>query len=222
VAGAPHGGTLVNLFVDSEEDKADLIAGCDTKLELTERQMCDVELLSIGGFSTLRGFMTEEVYDHVLDEMRLPEQQLWGLPVVLDVQDSSAYAEGEDVLLSYNGEDLAVLHVESIFSPDKAREAKAAFGTSELEHPGVAELATVRRGRFCQSAGVRARCFDCGIPVRRVFLVTPIERARGGGRRRSSAAPTWVVRSPHSSARRASTTTTRRRRSGRPYRRASP
>jgi len=101
-----------------------------------------VELLSIGGFSPLRGFMTEEVYDHVLDEMRLPEQQLWGLPVVLDVQDSSAYAEGEDVLLSYNGEDLAVLHVESIFSPDKAREAKAAFGTSELEHPGVAELAT--------------------------------------------------------------------------------
>ena len=28
VAGAPHGGTLVDLFVESEEDKADLIAGC--------------------------------------------------------------------------------------------------------------------------------------------------------------------------------------------------
>ena len=29
--------------------------------------MCDVELLSIGGFSPLRGFMTEETFEHVLD-----------------------------------------------------------------------------------------------------------------------------------------------------------
>eukprot|EP01048_Picozoa_sp_COSAG05_P022976 COSAG05_NODE_4795_length_1368_cov_1.492514_1_plen_133_part_00 len=93
--------------------QADLIAGCTKTIELTERQMCDVELLSIGGFSPLRGtiaprqsppifpisildaprksmghlsgmivllagFMTEETFTHVLDEMRLPEQQLWG------------------------------------------------------------------------------------------------------------------------------------------------
>ena len=138
--GGPHGGNLVNLFVEDSE-KASLIAGCEGRvIELTERQMCDVELLSTGGFSPLKGFMTEETFDHVLDEMRLPEQQLWGLPVVLDVGEDSGFA-GKDVLLRYGGEDLAVLHCDDCYIPDKVKEAKLSFGTSELEHPGVASLA---------------------------------------------------------------------------------
>ena len=129
-------GNLVNLYAD-ESEKASLVAGCDDRvIELTERQVRDVELICTGFFSPLRGFMTEDTFDHVLDEMR-SEQQLWGLPVVLDVAEQLDYA-GKDVLLRYN-EDLAVLHCEDVYKPDKVR--RKLFGTSELEHPGAASLA---------------------------------------------------------------------------------
>jgi sulfate adenylyltransferase len=152
--GGPHGGNLVNLLVDDSE-KAGLVAGCEGRVvELTERQACDVELISTGGFSPLRGFMTEETFDHVLEEMRLPEQQLWGMPVVLDVAEKLDYA-GKDVLLRYNGEDLAVLHCEDVYKPDKVKEAKLSFGTSELEHPGVASLA-LEYGEYYMGGGLSA------------------------------------------------------------------
>jgi sulfate adenylyltransferase len=35
---------------------------------------------------------------------------------------------------------LAVLHVEDVWTPDRAAEAEAAFGTTSREHPGVAAL----------------------------------------------------------------------------------
>ena len=131
----PHGGNLVDLFGD-ESEHAGLIAGCEGRvIELTERQACDLELLSTGGFSPLTGFMTQETYDHVIEEMRLPEQQLWGLPVVLDVASEDDAPAGSDVLLRYNGEDLAVMHVEDVYKPDKTVEAKASFGTSEVRLP---------------------------------------------------------------------------------------
>ena len=57
----PHGGELVNLMIVDEKEKARAIASCDRALELSDRNACDVELLSVGGFSPLRGFMNEDV-----------------------------------------------------------------------------------------------------------------------------------------------------------------
>ena len=142
--GAPHGGKLVDRYVKDVKKAADLLNACNTTLELNERQSCDVELLLNGGFSPLTGFMTREEYDHVLKDMRLPEQQLWALPVTLDVSESSNIKLGDKVKLTYKGEAVAVLEVTSRWSPDKTAEAAAVFGTTSLEHPGVYDLASSR------------------------------------------------------------------------------
>ena len=150
--GAPHGGELVNLLVkDDAEREAILARAADPSaksVSLDERQLCDVELLLNGAFTPLRGFMTEEEYDHVLEHSRLPEQQLWGMPVVLDVNDRSAYAAGDRVTLrGAGGEPVAELTVESVWEPNKAKEAQLVFGTTSVEHPGVASL-FAERGQF--------------------------------------------------------------------------
>lgn len=66
----PHGGKLVNLMVSNAEEKRSLEASCTHRVECSDRNACDVELLSVGGFSPLTGFMNKAVYDHVLKEMR--------------------------------------------------------------------------------------------------------------------------------------------------------
>jgi sulfate adenylyltransferase len=66
----PHGGKLVDLFVRDQKLQEQLIASSTHKKECTERNACDVELLSVGGFSPLTGFMNRDVYDSVVDNMR--------------------------------------------------------------------------------------------------------------------------------------------------------
>ena len=72
----PHGGELKNLMVDDAEERSRIVGGASTKVELNDRQSCDVELLINGGFSPLDGPMNEDVYNHVVDNMRLPESNV--------------------------------------------------------------------------------------------------------------------------------------------------
>src|SRR3990167_6209020 len=70
----PYGGILQNLLVDEpratqlKKDSQGFPA-----ITLTQRQLCDLELLMNGAFSPLRGFMTREMYESVLEKMRLPD-----------------------------------------------------------------------------------------------------------------------------------------------------
>ncbi len=66
----PHGGRLVDLMVRDSRLRADMAASATHKHECSERNACDVELLSVGGFSPLTGFMNRDVYDNVVDNMR--------------------------------------------------------------------------------------------------------------------------------------------------------
>merc|ERR1719157_20651 len=84
--------------------------------------------------------MDETAYNSVVSGMRLPGEELFGLPVVLDLHDVSGLKEGDKVLLRWEGEDVAVLEAESIFKPNKVVEAKECYGTSSLEHPTVHSL----------------------------------------------------------------------------------
>ena len=140
-AGMPHGGGLVDLLVaDAVGEK--LVAESVKTIELNERQACDVFCLISGAFSPLKGFMDEKTYKSVVTDMRLPEKQLFGMPVTLDVADTSGVKEGDKVLLTWKGEQVAVLEATSIYKPDKVLEAKEVYGTSSLEHPTVASIAT--------------------------------------------------------------------------------
>ena len=88
----PHGGSLVNLLLD--EDAAEALkeeSGGFASITLSQRQLCDLELLLNGAFSPLTGFMTRAQYDPVVESMSLPDGILWPLPIVLDVP--QAFAE---------------------------------------------------------------------------------------------------------------------------------
>eukprot|EP00931_Biecheleriopsis_adriatica_P036878 TRINITY_DN2118_c0_g1_i7.p1 TRINITY_DN2118_c0_g1~~TRINITY_DN2118_c0_g1_i7.p1 ORF type:complete len:430 (-),score=122.40 TRINITY_DN2118_c0_g1_i7:252-1541(-) len=137
-AGEPHGGVLKDGFVADASERKSLVSSASAKMELSERQACDVSLLINGGFSPLTGFMKQADYTSVVANMRLSTGELFGLPVVLDVADESF--QGKKVLLTYKGTDLAVLDAEEVYKADKVKEGKGSFGTTSTEHPSVAEL----------------------------------------------------------------------------------
>ncbi len=141
---APHGGSLVNLFASDADGAAHKEASRDwPSHDLTERQLCDLELLANGGFSPLTGFMAQADYDRVCSDMRLADGTLWPIPITLDVPEklASALAPGSRLALrDPEGVMLAVLDVENVWQPDRAAEAVAVFGTDNPEHPGVAHL----------------------------------------------------------------------------------
>jgi len=140
----PHGGELVNLVVDPDRAERMKKASQDwPSWDLTDRQVCDFELLANGGFSPLAGFLTEADYEPVVTGMRLANGSMWPIPVTLDV--SRAFADdleiGQGVALrDAEGTMLGALTVESIWEPDKAREAAEVFGTTDEAHPAVEYL----------------------------------------------------------------------------------
>ncbi len=139
---SPHGGTLVDLVV-SPERAAELRDQSRNwpSWDLAPRQFCDLELLGNGGFSPLRGFLGEEDYEAVCDEMRLADGTIWPVPVVLDVPEEKAAELGPGASLALRdaeGVMLAALHVSELYRPDLAHEVKRVYGTTDKAHPGVA------------------------------------------------------------------------------------
>ena len=164
---APYGGTLVDLMV-AEADRAAVKASATKTIECSDRNACDVELLCVGGFSPLRGFMHQEDYDSVVSGHRLAAGQLFGLPIVMDT-DRDDVAVGDKLLLTYNGQDLAVLDVEDKWEPDKVAEAKGCYGTTSIEHPAV-RMITMERKRFYLGGSLKGlalpeRVFPCKTPA---------------------------------------------------------
>lgn len=137
----PHGGTLKELYLgESAAEEEKLKAQEYPSWDLTERQLCDLELILNGAFSPLDGFQNREDYASVLDQMRLAGGLLWPIPVTLDV--TSQFAEqvstGQFIALrDREGVVIATMEVQDIWRPDKSAEAAAVFGTEDSEHPGV-------------------------------------------------------------------------------------
>ena len=140
----PHGGKLCELLLKGDAlEKATKEAINYPSITLTERQLCDVELLLSGGFSPLDGFMSKKDYDSVLNDMRLSDGTLWPMPITLDVdgETAGAHKAGDKIALRDNtGLLVAVLTVSDTWKPDKTNEAKKAFGTTDKKHPAVAYL----------------------------------------------------------------------------------
>jgi sulfate adenylyltransferase len=141
---APHGGTLVSPLVSATRAREIRKASRDwPSLDLTPRQLCDLELLLNGGFSPLSGFLGRADYERVVAEMRLADGTLWPIPVMLDVDDEMASRLGPGAFLALRdaeGVMLAALHVEDLWQADREHEAEEVFGTTSREHPGVSQL----------------------------------------------------------------------------------
>jgi len=160
----PHGGTLVDLF-DKSADKS----AVDMTVELTDRQACDVELLCNGGLSPLTGFMNEEAYNSVVNDMKLPDGLIFGLPIVMDTNDP-AITVGKKLLLSYKGCDMAIMTVDSRWTPDKPLECVKCYGTGTIEHPGVRMVAMERGKDYIGGALV-----GLDVPTRDFYCAPPAE-----------------------------------------------
>ena len=141
----PHGGAeLVDLRVpQAEREPLRARAKGRVQVQLDAREWTDLELLTIGGFTPLRGFMTEEQCKAVVNDMHLPGGIPWTLPVVLTTDRATAerIREGDDVaLVSPTGALAGVMRVESLFRVDREDEARKVFRTDDRAHPGVAAL----------------------------------------------------------------------------------
>ena len=141
---APHGGQLIDLIASSERcAELHKLSRELPSWDLTPRQLCDLELLMVGGFSPLTGFMKKDAFDAVCTSMSLPDGTLWPIPITLDVTEQMAESlnqGGQLALRDAEGVMLAVLHVEDIWEHDREADAQAVYGTLNKEHPGVDHL----------------------------------------------------------------------------------
>jgi sulfate adenylyltransferase len=151
----PYGGRLVSLLADAEErEELRARAAGLPRLQLTPRNLCDLELLATGGFSPLARFMGRADYERVLEEMRLADGTLFPLPVTLTFKPGDAVREDCEVaLVDQFNNPLAVMRAEEIYEWDKSREARLAYGTEDLRHPLVAEMNSW--GDLCVSGELR-------------------------------------------------------------------
>ena len=83
-----YGGELKELIIEDEEIKSNLLSKVSVEHECSDRNACDVELLMVGGFSPLEGFMDEKEYDSVIKNHRDTKVLLFGLPIVFDTNNA--------------------------------------------------------------------------------------------------------------------------------------
>lgn len=133
----PHGGTLINRF----HPKMDVTTIQHT-IELDSMALRDLELIGIGAYSPLTGFLNEHDYHHVVENMRLANGTVWSIPITLPVQESiaSQLDIGDKAKLTFKGVVYGTITIQSIYYPDKHKEAELVYQTTDLEHPGVQKL----------------------------------------------------------------------------------
>ncbi|NJL28105.1 MAG: bifunctional sulfate adenylyltransferase/adenylylsulfate kinase [Thermoanaerobaculia bacterium] len=140
----PHGGELVDLVASPERQEELKAASRDwLSWTLTERQICDLEMLLNGAFSPLRGFQCQQDYLSVVRNMRLADGTLWPIPITLDVSDELAAKLKQGDMLALRdpeGVMLAALHVEDVFELDHKEKAESVYGSLDTKHPSVAQL----------------------------------------------------------------------------------
>jgi len=144
----PHGGKLVDRVLDGACRK-DVLAASQAlpMLRISDESVSDVENIASGVFSPLQGFMGKADVRNVLNEMRLPNDLPWTIPIVLDSspEEAARFKEGKDILLvSESGRPVAVLHLEEKYEYNKDELAEKVFLTMDRAHPGVAKVAGMK------------------------------------------------------------------------------
>lgn len=138
---APHGGQLINRIATPEQrqeflDQADILP----RVELDGRAVSDLEMIAIGGFSPLTGFMEQADYERVVADMRLASGLPWSIPITLSVEEAIAapLKEGSWIRLDDpTGQFIGVLQLTQKYHYDKTHEVVNVYGTDEDKHPGV-------------------------------------------------------------------------------------
>ncbi len=133
----PHGGTLISAYEPNYD-----VTTIEKTLQLDAVAYSDLELIGIGLFSPLTGFLGKADYESVVESMRLSNGTVWSVPVTLPVGEREAQSldSGVQVKLQYEGETVGVVTVSDVYEPDLSKEAREVYKTEEEAHPGVKRL----------------------------------------------------------------------------------
>jgi sulfate adenylyltransferase len=137
----PHGGSLTNNFIDLSKIDKDLFAiDVDTGLKK------EIENISFGVFSPLKGFMDEEDFTSVVKKGRLANDLPWTIPIILDANEELAkkVKDSSQVALRNNGQIFGVMQIGDLYKFDKTESAKSVFQTDDPSHPGFNKFVTMQ------------------------------------------------------------------------------
>lgn len=144
IAIAPHGGQLVNRLIPEQEYEAYAEKVSKLKqIKVNAWTISDMDLIAVGAFSPLTGFLNEEDYLNVVNNMRLADGTLWSIPITLAVDEQVAKSFSIEEEVALVGEDDVIygyIEVKSIFKVNQKYEALQVFKTDDIAHPGVQKL----------------------------------------------------------------------------------
>jgi sulfate adenylyltransferase len=164
----PHGGNLINRF--SNTDTTGL-----SSISISADLANDVENIADGIFSPLEGFLTQQDFESVVSKGRLVNDIPWTIPIVLDVDESTASKIKQEktvVLQNPEGLDIAVLNAEETYTFDKEKLVKGVYGTTDDSHPGVAR--TMAMNNFLVSGKIDYVKRPENTEIRK-YRMTPLE-----------------------------------------------
>lgn len=133
----PHGGRLIQAYNPNYD-----LSHIKRKIEIDAIALSDLELIGVGLFSPLNGFLGKADYESVVANMRLADNTVWSIPVTLPVSYHTAASliEGEEIKLVFQKEVYGVIKVSEWYEPDLDKEALEVYKTLEIAHPGVKRL----------------------------------------------------------------------------------
>ncbi|MBD3107949.1 sulfate adenylyltransferase [Bacillus sp. AGMB 02131] len=133
----PHGGELINAYNPSFNTET-----IEKQINIDAIALSDLELIGVGLFSPLTGFLGKNDYQSVVEKMRLENGTVWSIPVTLPVTETTASGLeiGETVKLVHEGITYGVITISELYTPDLKKEAREVYKTEEAAHPGVKHL----------------------------------------------------------------------------------
>ncbi|WP_339148765.1 MULTISPECIES: sulfate adenylyltransferase [unclassified Sutcliffiella] len=133
----PHGGTLVQAYQPNYDT-----TNLTKEIQIDAIALSDLELIGVGLFSPLTGFLNKSDYQSVVENLRLRNGTVWSVPVTLPVtkEVASTLQQGETYKLTHQQTTYGVITVSEWYEPDLHKEAHEVYKTEELAHPGVKRL----------------------------------------------------------------------------------
>jgi ATP sulfurylase/adenylyl-sulfate kinase len=139
---APHGGALVNRIASpTDATRIQQRLPQLPTLELSPRALSDLDMIGVGAFSPLTGFLGRADYESVVNRMRLANGLPWAIPITLSAtpEQAATLSVGQEVALTDpSGNVRGVLSLDEIYERDIEKEAELVYRTTDRAHPGVA------------------------------------------------------------------------------------
>jgi len=140
----PHGGKLISRELTGRK-REEALKHAEKLHSMTVNSwvISDLELIGIGGFSPLTGFMGQADYENVVKNTRLADGTVWSIPITLPATEEQAKNVHIGEQIALKGKDgiiYGTLTLEEKYAYDKKKEAQNVYGTTDEAHPGVKKV----------------------------------------------------------------------------------